>query len=173
MLPALNATHLFAALLAMAGLWAIRFEREGNAVPLWRFFLPALAILLCSLALLGGLSSRGRGILLVALILGVPSGSVRALWLLMRADHASKLVRLSRVRDGVVVAFAAVVFALIDVGVTFRVAEGAAPSPLFAAAVALCAGYLSGRAIVIASRSRSAQHRDMGSRRDGLRRHPD
>ena len=92
------------------------------------------------------------------------------MWLLMRADHASKLVRLSRVRDGVVVAFAAVVFAIIDVGVSFRATQGAAPSPLFAAAVALCAGYLSGRAIVIAARSRSAQHRDMGSKRDGLKR---
>ena len=154
----------------MAGLLAIRFELKGNAVPLWRFFIPALAILLCSLALLGGLSSRGRGLLMVALILGVASGSARAGWLLMRADHASRLVRLSRVRDGVWVAFAAVVFAMIDVGVTFRVAEGVAPSPVFAAAVALCAGYLSGRAIVIASRSRSAQHRDMGSKRDGSRR---
>lgn len=166
----LNATHLSGALLALAGLWTIRFESKRNAVPVWRFFLPALAILLCSLALLGGLSPRGRGILLVALVLGVPSGSVRAAWLLMRADHASKLVRLSPVRDGVVVAFAAVVFALIDLGVTFRVAEGAAPSPLFAAAVTLCAGYLSGRAIVIAARSRSAQHRDMGSKRDSLKR---
>ena len=172
MLPALTTLHLFAALLALAGFWTIRFELKGNAVPLWRFFLPALAILLCSLALLGGLSSRGRGILLVALILGVPSGSVRAAWLLMRADHATKLVRLSRVRDGVWVAFAAVVFAIVDVGVAFRVAEGAAPSPLFAAAVALCAGYLIGRAIVIASRSRSAQHRDLGSRRDSLKRDP-
>ena len=170
MLPALTTLHLFAALLAVAGFWAIRFELKGNPVPLWRFFVPALAILLCSLTLLGGLSSRGRGLLLVALILGVASGSVRAGWLLMRADHASKLVRLSRVRDGVWVAFAAVVFALIDVGVAFRVSEGAAPSPIFAAAVALCAGYLTGRAIVIASRSRSAQHRDMGSKRDGSRR---
>ncbi len=165
MLPALYITHLFAALLALAGWWAIRFELKGNAVPLWRFFVPAAAILLCSLAMLGGLSSRGRGLLLVALFLGVASGSVRGLWLLMRADHASKLVRLSRVRDGLIVAFAAVVFAVIDVGVTFRAAAGAAPSPVFAAAVALCAGYLTGRAIVIVSRSGSAQHRDMRSKR--------
>src|SRR5471030_2866185 len=140
MLPALTTLHLFAALLALAGFWAIRFELKGNAVPLWRYFVPALAILLCSLSLLGGLSSRGRGLLLVALILAVPSGSVRAGWLLMRADHASKLVRLSRVRDGVWVAFAAVVFAIVDVGVAFRAPQNAAPSPVFAAAVALCAG---------------------------------
>ncbi len=164
MLP-LTAIHFCAALLALAGFWAVRFELKGNAVPLWRFFVPALVILLCSLLLLGGLSSRGRGLLIVALILGVLSGCVRGVWLLMRADHASKLVRLSRVRDGVWIAFAAVVFAMIDVGVTFRAAAGAAPSPVFAAAVALCAGYLSGRAIVIVSRSGSAQHRDMRSKR--------
>jgi hypothetical protein len=163
-------THLFGALLAIAGLWAIRFELKRDAVPKWRFFLPAALILLCSLALLGGLSSRGRGIWLIALIVGVPSGSVRAVWLLMRADQAARLVRLSPVRDGVVAAFAAVAFAMIDAGVVFRVAEGAAPSPLFAAAVALCAGYLSGRAIVIRSRSESAQHRDLRSRRTGSRR---
>jgi len=160
----LTATHVGGVLLALLGLGAIRFELRRDPVPTWRLFLPALILLLCSVALLGGLSSRGRGIWLIGLIVGFPAGSVRALWLRMRTDHAVGLVRLSPVRDGVVVAAIALVFAAIDLAVVLRAADSASPSPLFAAAVSLCAAYLSGRAIVTRTLSRRAQHRDLRAR---------
>jgi hypothetical protein len=157
----LTLSHLLGVLLAVAGAWSIRFEAKRKSVRVWRLFLPAVLVLLCSLALLTGLSSRGRGIWLVAFLIGLPAGSVRAFWLRMRSDHAAKLVRLSPVRDGLWVAVAAGLFAAIDVFVTFRSQGDASASPLIAAGAALCAGYLGGRALVMRSRSRTALHLDM------------
>jgi hypothetical protein len=157
----LTLLHLFGVLLAAAGAWSIRFEARRKSVPLWRLFLPAVLVLLCALALLVGLSGRGRGILVVAFLIGVPAGSARAFWLRMRFDHAAKLVRLSPARDGLWVAGAAVLFAVIDVFVTLRSQSGAPASPLFAAGATFCAGYLGARALVTHSRSRKAMHIDL------------
>lgn len=153
--------HLLGVLLAAAAAWAIRFEARRKSVPLWRLFLPAALVLVCSLALLAGLSSRGRGIWVIAFVLGLPAGSARAFWLRMRSDHAAKVVRLSPARDGVWVAVAAGVFAAADVFVTLRSQAGAPVSPLFAAGAAFCAGYLGGRALVTRARARKALHLDM------------
>jgi hypothetical protein len=153
--------HLLGVLLAAAGAWSIGFETRRKSVQVWRLFLPTVLVLLCSLALLVGLSSRGRGIWLVAFLIGLPAGSVRAFWLRMRSDHATKLLRLSPVRDGLWVAVVAGLFAAIDVFVTYRSQGGASASPLLAAGAAFCAGYLGGRALVTRSRSRKALHLDM------------
>jgi hypothetical protein len=157
----LTLSHLLGVLLAAAGAWSIRFEIRRKAVRVWRLFLPAALVLLCSLALLVDLSSRGRGIWLVAFLVGLPAGSARAFWLRMRFDHAAKLLRLSPVRDGLWVAAVAGLFAAIDVFVTFRSQGDAPTSPLFAAGAALCAGYLGGRALVSRTRSRAALHLDL------------
>ena len=153
--------NLFAVLLAVAGAWSILFEGRRKSVPLWRLLLPAVLVSLCALALLAGLSGRGRGILVVAFLIGIPAGSARAFWLRMRFDHAAKLVRLSPVRDGLWVAAEAVLFATIAMVVTFRSPGGAASSPLFAAGATFCAGYLGARALVTHSRSRKAIHIDL------------
>jgi hypothetical protein len=153
--------HLLGVLLAAVAAWAIRFEVRRKSVPLWRLFLPAGLVLLCSLALLAGLSSRGRGIWVIAFVLGLPAGSARAFWLRMRSDHAAKVVRLSSVRDGFWFAAAAGAFAAIDVFVTLRSHADAPVSPLFAAGAAFCAGYLGGRALVTRMRARKALHLDM------------
>lgn len=157
----LTLSHLLGVLLGVAGAWSIRFEARRKSVRVLRLFVPAALVLLCSLALLVGLSSRGRGIWLVGFLVGLPAGSARAFWLRLRSDHAAKLVRLSPVRDGLWVAVAASLFAAIDVFVTFRGQGDASASPLFAAGAALCAGYLVGRAVVTRSRSRTAIHLDM------------
>lgn len=157
----LNLSHLLGVLLAVVGAWSIRFELKRKSVRVWRLFLPAAAVLLCSLALLGGLSTRGRGIWLVALLAGLPAGAVRGLWLRMRTDYAARLVRLSPVRDGLWTAVVAALLAVTDVFVTLRSEEDAPVSPLFAAGAALCAGYLGGRALVTRTRSRSAMHLDL------------
>ncbi len=154
-------SHLLGVLLAAAGAWSIRFETRRKSVRVWRLFLPAVLVLLCSLALLAGLSSRGRGIWLIAFLIGLPAGSARAFWLRMRSDHAAKLVRLSPVSDGLWAAVAAALFAAMDFFVTYRSQDDASASPLFAAGATLCAGYLGGRALVTRSRARTAVHLDM------------
>ncbi len=160
MFAVLNLAYLLGVLLAVSGLWAVRFELNRRSVAPWPLFLPALVVLLCSLALLAGLSTRGRGIWVIAFVVGVPFGSARAFWLRLRTDYAAKLVRLSPVRDGMVVVAAVVVLAGVDVVMAFRTA-GAENKPLFVAAVALGAGYLAGRAVVTRSRARRAVHLDM------------
>src|ERR1700749_1663218 len=100
----LTLSHLLGVLLAAPGAWSIRFEIRRKSVRVWRLFLPAALVLLCSLALLVDQSSRGRGIWLVALLVGLPAGGARGFWLRMRFDHAAKLLRLSPVRDGLWVA---------------------------------------------------------------------
>jgi hypothetical protein len=154
-------SHLFGVLFAAAAAWSIRFEARRKSVLLWRLFLPAALVLLCSLAVLAGQSSRGRGIWVIALVLGLPVGSARAFWLRMRSDHAAGVVRLSRVGDGFWAAVAAGVFAVIDAFVTLRSPAGVPVSPLFAAGTAFCAGYLGGRALVTRTRARKALHLDM------------
>lgn len=153
--------HLLGVLLAVAATWSIRFELKRKAVPLWRLFLPAAFVLLCALALLAGLSNRGRGILVVAFLFGLAAGCARAFWLRLRFDHAAKLVRLSPARDGVWMAAMAGLFAAIDVFVALRSEAGAPASPLFAAGAIFCAGYLVGRAVVTRVRARDALHLDM------------
>ena len=154
----LTLSHLLGVVLATAGAWSIRFEAKRRSVRAWRLFLPAALVILCSLALLTGLSNRGKGIWLIAFLVGLPAGVGRAFWLRLRSDHAAKLVRLSPVNDGFWVAGAAGLFAAIDVFVTLR--NGSA-SPLVAAGGALCAGYLGGRALLTWLRSRTAVHLDM------------
>lgn len=159
MFTALTLAHLLGILLAVIALLAVRFESTRRSVRAWRLFAPALLVLLCSLALLGDPNARGKEAWVIGLVLGTPFGVARAFWLRLRADHAARLVRLSPVRDAFFVTATAAVLAAIEL--VRALSTGGENKAIFAAAVALCAGYLGGRAVITRMRAGTAVHLDM------------
>lgn len=159
MFTAPNLVHLLGVVLAVIALQAVRFESVRQSVRPWRLFVPAVLVLLCSLAVLGDLNVRGKEVWLIGFGLGIPFGVARAFWLRLRADHASRLVRLSPVRDAFFVVLAAGVLAAIEFATALG--TGGGNKAVFAAVVALFAGYLGGRAVVTRMRVGTAIHLDM------------
>jgi len=161
MLSALSLAHPLSLLLALVGAWSTRFEFTRVAVSLWRVFLPALAMLLCALAMLLGLSTRGKELWLLALLAGLPFGAARGFSLKLRTDHAARLLRVSPVKDGLWIVLAATALATVNLAATMAHGGASPVSPLCASGVAMCAGALAGRAIALRLRARSAVHLDL------------
>lgn len=159
MFTALALAHLLGILLAVFALLSVRFEGTRRSVRPWRLFVPTILVLLCSLALLGDFNARGKEVWLIGFLLGIPFGVARAFWLRLRTDHAARLVRMSPVRDGFFVAVTATALAAIELAMTLG--RGGGNKAMFAAAVALCAGYLGGRAAITRMRAVTAVHLDM------------
>jgi hypothetical protein len=161
MLSALHLTAPLSVLLALAGIWSTRFEFTREAVAPWRLFLPALLAFLCAAVLLPGLSAGGKEIWLLSALLGLPMGAMRGFSLRLRTDHAAHLVRISPVKDGHAVALLVAVIAVINLVAAMARGGISMISPLYAAGIALCAGFLAGRSMALRLRARTAVHLDL------------
>ncbi len=139
--------------------------REVRGLPMLSMSLlapPLLAALITlGIALLAPLDAWLKTILGVALIVGVVGGIVRGWTMSMQVDHMWDLVRLLRSRDTQSVS------ALLALAVTCEIAfafAGTAPSAyhtLPLAGAALSAGFLAGRAMVVAVRIGKSPHKEL------------
>jgi hypothetical protein len=160
MTPKLN---LFLSMLMMAAALGCFYltvrEARGRSVPRSRLFtLPLLAILVALILLLREQAANQASLLWAgSLIGGLLGGALRGSKIPMRVDHMWNIIRLRRNAEGLCVAGALVLAAGLDIAAPI-IANSASYREVVAAAAALCAGLLSGRALAVMLRfSRAPQ----------------
>lgn len=138
-------------------------EARGDIQKMWRLGIPPLiGVAVAVIILAGAVSSFQHDATWVATaIVGGVVGLIRGRSVEVATDQVWGLVRLSPVYDGVVTSVAIFFCATID-GLAGLFPPGALPRhATFAAATALFAGYLAGRAWKIGSRAVRLQHVDL------------
>jgi hypothetical protein len=159
----LSLANLITVVLAATCLSTILPQARGDVVKIWRLAMPACLALVVTFVLLAGVFDADLGTdaeWLGALLLGGLAGRIRGWTMVMEVDQASGLVRQRRSADGTLAAAALVLLALLDFAsaaarLTWIEAEHVA------AASALFAGFVGGRALAMAVRASRLPHREL------------
>jgi len=154
----LGLSNVLTVLCALACLWAISPQARGAVVRLWALAVPPGFCGVVAVVLLAGVfeatpinDAEWAG----ALVLGAVIGRLRGWTLAVEVAPTRDMIRLRAAWDGLVVAAAIVVMAIVD----FISAASDQPlvAPVHVAAVsAFCAGYLGCRALAVLVRFRKA-----------------
>jgi membrane protein CcdC involved in cytochrome C biogenesis len=150
---------------AVICLWTIASQASGNVVKLWRLAVPPSFAAVEAFVLLAGVfdaTTLNDSEWLVAVVVGGAIGRMKGWTLKVEIDQRWELVRQHKSVDALVAAACLVVLAVIDS------AGAVAQNPILepqhvAAGAALCAGYLSCRALAIAVRAGHLPHVELHS----------
>ena len=160
MIAPLSLSNLATVAFAAICLLTITAQARGNVVKLWRLAIPACFAAVVAFMLLAGVfeaNLESDAEWLGAAVIGIVLGRMRGWAIVVEVDQRHELVRQHRAPDGPLAAIGLVLLALTDF------ASAALQDPLVepqhvAAAAALCAGYLGGRALAIAVRTARLPH---------------
>ena len=160
MISPLSLSNLVTVIFAAICLWTIAAQARGNIVKLWRLAIPASFAAIEAFVLLASVfdaNLESDAEWLIAAVIGVAVGRMRGWAIALEVDRQHDLVRQHRAADGPLAAIGLVLLALTDF------ASSALQEPLLdpqhtAAAAALFAGYLGGRALAIAVRTARLPH---------------
>ena len=159
----LSLVNVVTVIAAAACLWAIVPEAQGKTQKLWRLAVPAALALLVALVLLAGAvtSFAHDATWAATAVVGTIGGTVRGRSVGVQTDQVWGVVRPQPVLDGAVVAVCVLATALLDAVAGF-LSQGVLPRQAhIAAASALFAGYLPGRAWTIGTRATRSPHVDL------------
>jgi len=160
----LNVLHVAVALGAAGCLRAIMHETHGRLVRPGRLFTaPVLALLTALvLLLLIPVDMRQHRLWALTLATGFVAGALRGFTMRLQVDHEFDLLRLPSAPDGVGSSVILAMLAAISVVLAMTMPADAPlelmVEMLAAAGVALCAGFLGGRAVLIYLRHLRAPH---------------
>jgi hypothetical protein len=160
MIAPLSLSNVLTVLFALLCLWTMAPQASGGVLRLWRLALPACFAAVVAVVLLAGVFDATPvhdGEWLAGLLLGAVIGRTRGWTMAVQVDQMWGLIRLPRTDDGRLASLGLV--ALSGADFTSALLE----YPLIelqhvAAAAALLAGYLGGRALALIVRSVRAPH---------------
>lgn len=163
MIAPLSLSNLITVVIAVICLSTILPQARGNVVKVWRLAMPASLGMVEAFVLLAGvfeadLASDAEW--LAALFVGGMAGRMRGWSMAMEVDQTSSLMRLRRSADGTMAAAGLVLVALIDFG-SAAVREVWIDPEHLAAAAALFAGFLGGRALAMAVQISRQPHHEL------------
>jgi hypothetical protein len=159
----LSLVNIVTVLAACACLWSIVPEAQGKPQKLWRLGAPAFLATAVALVLLAGAvtSFAHDATWTATALLGTVAGMIRGRSVGVQTDQMWGVVRPQPALDGAVTAVGVLAAALVD-AVSGFLPEGTLPRQAhIAAASALFAGYLSGRAWTIGTRAARSPHVDL------------
>jgi membrane protein CcdC involved in cytochrome C biogenesis len=135
-------------------------QARGQVFKVWRLAVPACFAAVQALMLLAGVfdvTLQTDAEWLAAAMVGIAIGRMRGWTLPIEVDQQHELIRQRRAADGPLVAVGLVLLALTDF-TSAALQEPLVEPEHVAAAAALCAGYLGGRALAIAVRTTRLPH---------------
>lgn len=159
----LSLVNIVTVLASCACLWSIVPEAQGKPQKLWRLGAPAFLATVVALVLLAGAvtSFAHDATWTATALLGTVAGMIRGRSVGVQTDQMWGVVRPQPALDGAVTAVGVLAAALID-AISGFFPEGTLPRQAHvAAASALFAGYLSGRAWTIGTRAARSPHVDL------------
>ena len=159
----LSLVNVLTVVAAAACLWSVIPEAQGKTQKLWRLAVPPFLALLVALVLLAGAvtSFAHDATWAATAVLGTVSGMVRGRSVGVQTDQVWGVVRPQPVLDGAAIALCVLATALLDAVAGFFPQSALPREAHIAAAGALFAGYLSGRAWTIGSRATRSPHVDL------------
>jgi hypothetical protein len=163
MTHAFSLVSVLTVLAAFACVWSIVPEARGKSRKMWRLGVPPLLATLVALLLLAGAVTTFAhdATWAATAMVGAVGGMFRGRSVGVQTDQVWGLVRPQPVLDGVLIAVAVAAAALLDAIANF-VPEGTVPRQAhIAATCSLFAGYLSGRAWIVATRAARSPHVDL------------
>ena len=163
MIAPLSLSNLITVVLAVICLSTILPQARGNVVKIWRLAMPASLAMVEAFILLAGVYDADFATdaeWLAALIVGGLVGRSRGWAMAMQVDQASSLMRQRRSPDGTIAASALVLLALTDFTSAALQEVWIDPAHM-AAAAALFAGFLGGRALAMAVRTTRLPHHEL------------
>lgn len=156
----LSLANVLTVLIGITCLWTIVNQSLGGVAKLWRLAVPPCLAMVAAMVLLAGVvdaSWTHDAVWVVGGLVGWLIGRARGWSVDVQVDQMSGLVRLRPSLDGLLAALGLVVLTLIDFVSAALEEPLIAPSHV-AAAAALCAGFIAGRALAVAVRAGRAPH---------------
>ncbi len=144
---ALLLAHVVAVLIAALALWSLRHELTERAVNVFDRVLPAIFAILAATVLLIVSPGKRFELWLIAIGVGLVTGSAMGMTLRGAKDFGNNLVRVYRAWDGVGAASALVLLALIRLVTSDFTGRQSGGYGVLGALAALFAAYLAGRII--------------------------
>jgi len=165
MISPLSLSNVLTVLVALLCLWTMSPQARGGVLRVWRLGIPACFAAVEALVLLAGVFDATfvhDAEWVACLAIGAILGRMRGWSMAVAVDHTQWLVRLPRASDGWLAAIALVGLAGIDF-VSAALDDALIEPPYVAAAAALFAGYIGGRALSLVVRSERAPHVELHS----------
>ena len=159
----INILHLIVSCFAGATAFLLLREARGRSLPPGQLF-TAVPFAMATATLLLAMEApetREPRLWLAALVAGIALGAARGSFLKLQLDRMYARLRLPSGRDGLRAACLLALCALVAFGAALVSLRDPALEIGATSAVAACAGYLSGRAVALWSRSLSAPHQTL------------
>jgi hypothetical protein len=160
MIAPLSLSNLLTVIIAILCLSTIASQSRGDAVKLWRLAVPACLAVAQALVLLASVIDATflhDAEWVIAAIVGAIAGRMRGWTMFLQVDQARDLFRARRSYDGQIAAIGLVIFAFTDF-ISAALEDPIVHEAHIAAGSALCAGYLTYRAIAVAVRAARLHH---------------
>jgi hypothetical protein len=159
----LSLVNIVMVLAAAACLWSIVPEAQGKPQKLWRLGAPPFLATVVALVLLAGAvtSFAHDATWTASALVGTVSGMIRGRSVAVQTDQMWGVIRPQPALDGAIIAVGVLAAAVVD-AISGFLPEGALPRQAhIAAASALFAGFLSGRAWTVGTRAARSPHVDL------------
>ena len=160
MIAPLSLSNLLTVIIAIMCLSTIASQSRGDVVKLWRLAVPACLAVAQALVLLASVIDATfihDAEWVLAAVVGAIAGRMRGWTMFLQVDQARDLFRARRSYDGQIAAIGLVIFACTDF-VSAALEDPIVDEAHIAAGSALCAGYLTYRAIAVAVRAARLHH---------------
>jgi hypothetical protein len=160
MIAPLSLSNLLTVIIAIMCLSTIASQSRGDVVKLWRLAVPACLAVAQALVLLASVIDATfihDAEWVLAAVVGAIAGRMRGWTMFLQVDQARDLFRARRSYDGQIAAIGLVIFAFTDF-VSAALEDPIVDEAHIAAGSALCAGYLTYRAIAVAVRAARLHH---------------
>ena len=156
----LSLANVLTVLVAFACLGSLAQQSRGDVVRLWRLAVPPSLAVAPALMLLAGVFDATLvhdAEWVAAAIVGAAIGRTRGWSVPMQVDQVWRLVRMPPTFDATMAAVGLVILSIVDF-VSAALGNPYLAPDLVAAAAAFCAGYIGGRAVALAVRTRREPH---------------
>ena len=160
MIAPLSLSNLLTVIIAIMCLSTIASQSRGEVVKLWRLAVPACLAVVQALVLLASVIDATfihDAEWVLAATVGAIAGRMRGWTMFLQVDQARDVFRARRSYDGQIAAIGLVIFAFTDF-VSAALEDPIVEEAHVAAGSALCAGYLTYRAIAVAVRAARLHH---------------
>ncbi|MFN4018616.1 MAG: hypothetical protein ACK4JB_24990 [Reyranella sp.] len=159
----INILHLIVTVSACVTILPLLREARGRSLPTSRLFGAIPSALATALLLLAMATpdTREPPISLAGLLAGVAVGAVRGSFMKVQVDRMYSRLRLPHGRDGLWAACTLAFSTFVALGVPLGPLSSPVAEVAATGLVAACAGYLTGRAVVLWRRSLSAPHQSL------------
>lgn len=160
MIAPLSLSNLLTVIIAIMCLSTIASQSRGEVVKLWRLAVPACLAVAQALVLLASVIDATfihDAEWVLAAIVGAVAGRMRGWTMFLQVDQARDVFRARRSYDGQIAAVGLVLLAFLDF-VSAALEDPLVDEAHIAAGSALCAGYLTYRAIAVAVRAVRLHH---------------